>query len=177
MLRFREKGRGEREREYALNFTALHWCSFNWWSSQLKGQHTLCSKFLPEWNSWQGNTYTKEIVLWKFVQSDTCQISLKWNWKGKTNFLWGQSSPHLVCCTCLIFFYVKEILTRKIWKHSLLHCRYISECLIQPSLTFPDNKWKMNLLLFEAVINTWLDRNYWTFILLTSRMSLKVNNL
>ena len=100
-------------REYALNFTALYWCSFNWWSSQLKGQHPLCSKFLLEWKSWQGKTYTKDIVLLKFVQSHTCQISLKWNWKGKTNFLWGQSSSHLVCCTCLIFFLEKEILTRK----------------------------------------------------------------
>lgn len=114
-------------REYALNFTALYWCSFNWWSSQLKGQHPLCSKFLLEWKSWQGKTYTKDIVLLKFVQSHTCQISLKWNWKGKTNFLWGQSSSHLVCCTCLIFFLEKEILTRKIFKKSFI---LVEVCII-----------------------------------------------
>lgn len=104
------------QREYALYFSALHQCSFNWWSSQLKGQCTLCSKFLLEWKSWQGKTCTKDIVLLKFVQSDSCQISLKQNWKGKTNFLWGQSSAHLLFLTCLIFFPVKEILTKSIWK-------------------------------------------------------------
>lgn len=61
-----------------------------------------------EWKSWQGKTCTKGLVLLKFVQSDSCQISLKWNWKGKTNFLWEQSSAHLVCCTCLICFPVKK---------------------------------------------------------------------
>lgn len=129
----------ESQREYALNFSALHQCSFNWWSSQLKGQRTLCSKFLLEWKSWQGETCTKNIVLLKFVQSDSCQISLKWNWKGKTNFLWGQSSAHLLRCTCLICFPVKEILTRSVWKCTLYHYLHSSESLIPVCIIFIDS--------------------------------------
>lgn len=77
-----------------------------------QGQHPLCSS---SWNgkAQQGKTYTKDIVLLKFVQSHTCQISLKWEWR-KNQFSLRTKFISFGVLHLSNFLYGEEILTRKI---------------------------------------------------------------